>query len=229
MAEFASKGVAGAGLGLGAAGTALGLLNGGLGNLLGGVVGGNRNGCNAPCNACSPCSKPDDGISAALTGLALSSVLLGGRTGAMGSSGCNETIGATRYDLGVMERLAAKDAEIARLTLGQEVDAKILALYQVIDARDKATGQEIAKLAAGQAVVNQQLNDNMAFIQGDLNNKIALEAERRCCGDSSIVTYLNSNFQTKAIAGFTPSTDAPVPAATFNPIANCGCGCGCGN
>jgi hypothetical protein len=36
MAEFASRGVAGAGLGLGVAGTALGLLNGGLGNLLGG-------------------------------------------------------------------------------------------------------------------------------------------------------------------------------------------------
>lgn len=38
MAEFASKGVAGAGLGLGIAGTALGLLNGngGLGGLLGG-------------------------------------------------------------------------------------------------------------------------------------------------------------------------------------------------
>lgn len=34
MAEFASKGVAGAGLGLGIAGTALGVLNGGLGNLL---------------------------------------------------------------------------------------------------------------------------------------------------------------------------------------------------
>ena len=36
MAEFASKGVAGAGLGLGVAGTALGLLNGGLGSILGG-------------------------------------------------------------------------------------------------------------------------------------------------------------------------------------------------
>lgn len=36
MAEFASKGVAGAGLGLGIAGTALGLLNGGLGGILGG-------------------------------------------------------------------------------------------------------------------------------------------------------------------------------------------------
>lgn len=226
MAEFASKGVAGTGLGLGAAGTALGLLNGGLGNLLGGLGAGNRCGCNTPCNGPTPCGKSDDGLAAAMSGLMLSSALLGSKAGA---AGCNETIGATRYDLGVMERLAAKDAEIARLTLGQEVDAKILALYQVIDARDKATGQEIAKLSAGQAVVNQQLNDNMAFIQNDLNNKIALEAERRCCGDSSIVTYLNTNFQTKAIASFTPSTDAPVPAATFNPIANCGCGCGCGN
>ena len=35
MAEFASKGVAGSGLGLGIAGTALGLLNGGLGNIFG--------------------------------------------------------------------------------------------------------------------------------------------------------------------------------------------------
>lgn len=41
MAEFASKGVAGSGLGLGIAGTALGLLNnGGNGGLLGGLLGG---------------------------------------------------------------------------------------------------------------------------------------------------------------------------------------------
>lgn len=43
MAEFASKGVAGSGLGLGIAGTALGLLNGGLGNVLG--VGYNNANC----------------------------------------------------------------------------------------------------------------------------------------------------------------------------------------
>jgi hypothetical protein len=43
--EYASKGVAGAGLGLGIAGTALGVMNGGLGNILGGF-GYNRNmGC----------------------------------------------------------------------------------------------------------------------------------------------------------------------------------------
>ena len=39
--EFASKGVAGAGLGLGIAGTALGLLGGNLGNILGGCGCGN--------------------------------------------------------------------------------------------------------------------------------------------------------------------------------------------
>lgn len=40
MAEFASKPVAGAGLGLGIAGTALGVLNGGLGGILGGLGSG---------------------------------------------------------------------------------------------------------------------------------------------------------------------------------------------
>lgn len=40
MAEFASKGVAGAALGTGIGGLALGVLNGGLGNLLGGITGG---------------------------------------------------------------------------------------------------------------------------------------------------------------------------------------------
>lgn len=47
MAEFASKGVAGAGLGLGIAGTALGVLSGGLGNILGNM------GCNNMYNNCS--------------------------------------------------------------------------------------------------------------------------------------------------------------------------------
>lgn len=44
MAEFASKGVAGAGLGLGIAGTALGLANGGLNNLFGNTCKNNCNG-----------------------------------------------------------------------------------------------------------------------------------------------------------------------------------------
>ena len=45
MAEFASKGVAGTGLGLGIGGVALGLMNGGLGNLFGGWGMNNNNCC----------------------------------------------------------------------------------------------------------------------------------------------------------------------------------------
>ena len=51
MAEYASKGVAGSGLGLGIAGTALGLLNGGAG-LLGSV--GTRGGC---CSESTPVNR----------------------------------------------------------------------------------------------------------------------------------------------------------------------------
>ena len=47
MAEFATKGVAGSGLGLGIAGTALVLLNGGMGNILGG---NGMCGCNSGCS-----------------------------------------------------------------------------------------------------------------------------------------------------------------------------------
>lgn len=48
MAEFASKGVAGAGLGLGIAGTALGLLNGGLGLI--GTHANYMNNCQSGCS-----------------------------------------------------------------------------------------------------------------------------------------------------------------------------------
>ena len=49
--EYGSKAVAGAGLGLGIAGTSLGLLNGGLGNILGGM------GCHAMCSESTPVNR----------------------------------------------------------------------------------------------------------------------------------------------------------------------------
>lgn len=54
--EFASKGVAGAGLGLGIAGTALGVLSGGLGNVLGGW-GVNPMTANCICNENMPVNR----------------------------------------------------------------------------------------------------------------------------------------------------------------------------
>ena len=206
MAEFASKGVGGAGLGLGIAGTALGLANGGFNNLLGNLgFGGNANLIND------------------IAGLSLASNLLGGRSCGCGN-GCNETIGATRYDLGIMNQMAQKDAKIARLEVSQETDQKILELYKYIDGKDKVTGETIAQIAAAQAVQNQKINDNMKFIEADLNNKIAAEKNARCCADNSIVTYANATFYAKLVADVTAGT-ATTPQATYNPIPNCGCGC----
>lgn len=206
MAEFASKGVGGAGLGLGIAGTALGLANGGLNNLLGNLgFGGNANLIND------------------IAGLSLASNLLGGRSCGCGN-GCNETIGATRYDLDIMNQMAQKDAKIARLEVSQETDQKILELYKYIDGKDKVTGETIAQIAAAQAVQNQKINDNMKFIEADLNNKIAAEKNARCCADNSIVTYANATFYAKLVADVTAGT-ATTPQATYNPIPNCGCGC----
>lgn len=206
MADFASKGVAGAGLGLGIAGTALGLANGGLNNLLGNLgVGGNSNLIND------------------MVELSLASNLLGGKS--CGCCGCNETIGATRYDLGIMNQLSQKDATIARLEVSQETDQKILELYKYIDGKDKVTGETIAQIAAAQAVQNQKINDNMKFVEADLNNKIAAERNARCCADNSIVTYANATFYAKLVADVTAGTET-TPQATYNPIPSCG-GCGC--
>lgn len=207
MAEFASKGLGGTALGFGIAGTAMSALNGGLQNLLGGVLGGNNQ------NAVN-----------ALAELGLAASLLGGNAKCCG--GCNETIGATRYDLGVMNQLAEKDAIIARLQGSQEIDKKILELYQYVNSRDKATGETIAQIAAAQAVQNQKINDNMKFIEADLNNKIAAEKNARCCADNSIVTYANATFYAKLVADVTAGTETTAQA-TYNPIPNCGCGCGC--
>lgn len=58
--EYASKGVAGTGLGLGIAGTALALLNNNCGNggLLGGLLGGNcHNNCQSVCSENTPVSR----------------------------------------------------------------------------------------------------------------------------------------------------------------------------
>lgn len=210
MADFASKGLGGTALGFGIAGTAMSALNGGLQNLLGGVLGGNNQ------NAVN-----------ALAELGLAASLLGGNAKCCG--GCNETIGATRYDLGVMNQLAEKDAIIARLQGSQETDKKILELYQYVNSRDKATGEAIAQIAAAQAVTNQKLADDMRFVEADLNNKISAERKERCCADNSIVTYANATFYAKLVAGVTPTTET-TPQEIYNPLPRCGGCCGgCNN
>ena len=51
---------------------------------------------------------------------------------------------------------------------------------------------------------------------------IALEAERRCCADNKIVTYVNGTFYPIEVAGLTVTTDTTAKSI-YNPL--CGCSC----
>lgn len=55
-----------------------------------------------------------------------------------------------------------------------------------------------------------------------LNDKIALEAERRNCADQKIISYLNGNFQPLYVADITPAATS-TEREIFNPLC-CGCG-----
>lgn len=205
MAEFASKGVAGTGLGLGAGGLALGVVNG-IVELVGAFKDKGSSG-------------NDSGVIASMIGALSGAISSIGRSSPL----CNESIGATRYDLGIMEKLSEKDAIISGLKSSQETDRKVLELFRVMDAKDKATGEAIAQIAAAQAVTNQKLADDMRYMEANLKNAIETEKNARCCNDNNIVNYVNQTFYAKLVAGVTPTTETTAQF-TYNPLNRC-CGC----
>ena len=186
--DYASKGVAGAGLGLGIAGTALGLLNGGIPGLLGGCNGWNMGGCN---------------------------------------SGCSENMVVNRYELGQNQKIAELQSAIALRDANTYGDQKLLEVYKYFDGQLK----EVRDTLCAQAVTNQRTADSFALasadlaaVKQDLCNRIALEAERRCCADNSMVTYMNATFYPKMVADVTVGTTTTAQML-YNPIPDCGC-CG---
>lgn len=182
--DYASKGVAGAGLGLGIAGTALGLLGGNLGNILGGW--------NTGCNP-----------------------------------GCSENMLVNRYELAQEQKIAELQAGIALRDANTYNDQKTLELYKYIDGELKS----IRATLCDQAVHNQRTEDSfvlarqdIAAVESRMNSKIAMEAERRCCGDNAIVNYVNATFYPKAVADVTVGTTTTAQTL-YNPLPDCGC-CG---
>lgn len=225
MAEFATKGVAGTGLGLGIAGTALGLLNGlggsgggasggGLAGVLGGLLGGGQT--------------PQMG----LADYAVLVNALGGGNGCCNpcQPTCNEDHYVNRYESG-------KDARIAELETEIKLrDANVYTLGQMNDMRNYVDGQfrEIRDSICGQAVINQKtadsferVHDDIMCVKGNLETQIKAEREARCCGDNAIVTYANATFYPKLVANIEPGTETTAQVL-YNPVTNCGCGCGCG-
>ena len=115
MGEFASKGVAGAALGTGIGGLALGVLNGagGLLNLMGGNCGGCGNG---------------------YAGSAM----------------------VTRYELGLVQELAAKDAKIGLLEADKYTDQKIVEAYKDLQGQINAVAAEVRANKDAQGQINMQ-------------------------------------------------------------------------
>ena len=208
--EPASKGVAGTGLGLGIAGTALGLLalskNGGF-NLFGGG-----------CNNCPAVASQKEVYDLAL--LTQNERFSDRQT-------LNEEI------FGIYKSQIDADFNLYKSTrdsfdaVTSKHNADAFSLYKSQRDADDALAARISALETKQAINDavdpwraKVLDMKINGVNASAQAGIALEAERRCCADNKIVTYLNGNFYPISVADVTTGT-AVTARTTYNPL--CGC------
>lgn len=157
--------------------------------------------------------------------------LLNGGLGGILGTGSGENAPVSRYDMNLIRDNMAKDGEIALLKADKYTDQKFADLNDRYSERFRNIESELAR----QAVHNQRTEDSFALAQADLHavknelkHDIAMEAERRCCGDNAIVTYTNATFYPKMVAGVTVGTETTAQNV-YNPLPNCGGCCKNGN
>ena len=170
-------------------------------------------------------------------GLSALASLLGGGWGAnpaaaaamAAGTACSENTPVTRYELDREQQLAAKDSEIALLKANTYNDQKALELYAYIDGQLK----DIRKTLGEQAVHNQRTEDSFTLVKQDVDcvrkealGAVKMEAERRCCGDNALKTYVNATFYPKQVADVTTGTTTTAQTL-YDPLPKCG-GC-CNN
>ena len=155
---------------------------------------------------------------ASFLGLNANNILGGGLFGGNRNVCCESDHVVNRYELAMQQQLAAKDSRIALLEANTYNDQKTLELYRYIDGKINA----IESRLAAQDVRNQGVADAIREVSKDIDAKVNLEAERRCCADQRLVAYMNGTFAPKVIIGFTPDTTSTTPANTYNPLC-CEC------
>ena len=159
--------------------------------------------------------------------------LLGNLTG--GNNGCNDAAAimaavapmlaaatVTRPDCGGHSH--GRDIKLRDSTI--YTDQKSLELFKYIDGQLKEVREELCQ----QRVHNQRTEDSFALarqdlaaVKADLDGKIKLEAERRCCADNAVVRYANATFYPKMVADVTVGTTTTAQML-YNPLPDCG-GC----
>lgn len=206
--EYASKGVAGAGLGTGIAGLSLGVINA-MGGLAG--LGGLFN------NRASACG--NDMLSAAVL-----ADCLRGRGSVPCGSDCDPV---TQREMRLVQEIAAKDSQIALRDANTYGDQKALEMYKYVDGRFRAIEAQLSQ----QAVQNQATKDSFQLLQERLEcccekQTAALECERRerRCADDTIINYVNQTFYPIQVADVTTGTTTRTQT-TYNPLPVHDCGC----
>lgn len=209
--EYASKGVAGAGLGTGIAGLSLGVINslGGLAGL-GGLFGGRNT------------AVQNDALTAMLTASLM-------RSGA-GCVPCgNDCDPVTQREMSLTQKLAEKDTQIALRDAVTYTDRQNLDMYKYIDGKI----QEIKATLGEQAVQNQANKDSFVLVQqqmaadkSELQKEICCERKERRCADDTIVNYVNATFYPKMTADVTTGTGTTAQMV-YNPLPACSCDCKC--
>ena len=175
--------------------------------------------------------KANAGLTTGIIGTALGVLNSGGLGGVLGNgmgcgTGCGEHM-INRFEAGQQARISELETEVKLRDANLYSDSKMLDLYKYFDGQIK----EINGTLCAQAVHNQKTEDSfvlarqdIAAVKADLDAKIKLEAERRCCADNSIVNYANATFYPKLVADVTAGTTTTAQTL-YNPIPDCGCGC----
>lgn len=243
---FASKGVAGTGLGLGIAGTALGLL----------ALSRNGRGIGLFGNSGMPENVNINHLGGNGTGYNAAPT-----TFQVWEKGCEDALMQQKalYDFAILsqnQRFSDRqtiDNELFSLYKSQ-VDADFglykstrdgldlvnakhnrdaFALYKSQRDADDALAARISALETKQAVndavdpwrakvLDMKINGVAAGAQAAVN----LEAERRCCADNKIVNYVNSNFYPISVANVTTGTET-TQRVLSNPLCGCCDPCCC--
>ena len=214
--NYASQGLAGTALGLGAGSLGVGALN----TIMELAKGWQRNQCNSPMQGAGE-------LAAILAPMmsALATMTAGSH------SDCSDNNCVNRYELGLEREITNKDMEIAYLRGRDAAKSDMLESYKFTESEFRKVWERLAE----QAVHNQKTEDSFHMVHHDLEAvrrellcKIEQEAKERCCSDNAIVNYSNATFYPKMVADVTTGTTTTAQLL-YNPIPDCGCGCGRGN
>ncbi len=138
---------------------------------------------------------------------------------------CSDDHFVNRYEAGQSAKIAELETEVKLRDSNIYTDSKILEVYKYFDGENKAIRNALAE----QAVKNAQIEGTFAVLgeqqkaqRNEFMCALSRERDERCCGDNSIVTYLNATFYPKMIADVTVGAETTAQP-TYNPINNCGC------